>query len=153
MPPNFRGSITFNITSCDASVEEENSLQEGENDAYTKRVDPILEGPITQNTVKLYHYTFLDDFVHQGTRVESVIKRRLASKRSYPSSFSGLKDRERPRKDRSPNNGSAPSHGQKEETTLPNLSSSKSISIKCFKCLGKGHIASQCLNRRTMVMG
>ena len=23
--------------------------------------------------------------------------------------------------------------------------------IKCFKCLGKGHIASQCLNRRVML--
>ena len=25
-------------------------------------------------------------------------------------------------------------------------------SIKCFKCLGKGHIASQCPNKRTMVV-
>ncbi|RDX81923.1 hypothetical protein CR513_37360, partial [Mucuna pruriens] len=45
--------------------------------------------------------------------------------------------RERPRKDKSPKKGNAPTHGQKEETTPLNLSSSsKSNNIKCFKCLG-----------------
>ena len=34
----------------------------------------------------------------------------------------------------------------------PTLTSSKMSSIKCFKCLGKGYIASQCLNERTMVV-
>ena len=24
--------------------------------------------------------------------------------------------------------------------------------IQCFKCLGRGHIASQCLNKRTMIL-
>ena len=28
----------------------------------------------------------------------------------------------------------------------------KSSSIKCFKCLGKDHIASQCPNKRTMIV-
>ncbi|RDX83909.1 hypothetical protein CR513_35117, partial [Mucuna pruriens] len=28
----------------------------------------------------------------------------------------------------------------------------KKSNIKCFKCLGKGHIASQCLNKRTMIL-
>ncbi|RDX97942.1 hypothetical protein CR513_19217, partial [Mucuna pruriens] len=34
--------------------------------------------------------------------------------------------------------------------TYPN--SSKSSNIKCFKCIGKGHITSQCLNMSTMVL-
>ena len=34
----------------------------------------------------------------------------------------------------------------------PTPTSSKMSSIKCFKCLGKGHIASQCPNKRTMVV-
>ena len=29
---------------------------------------------------------------------------------------------------------------------------SKSSEVKCFKCLGRGHIASQCPNRRTMIL-
>jgi len=34
----------------------------------------------------------------------------------------------------------------------PSLTSSKMSYIKCFKCLGKGHIASQCPNKMTMVV-
>ncbi|RDX87082.1 hypothetical protein CR513_31494, partial [Mucuna pruriens] len=29
---------------------------------------------------------------------------------------------------------------------------SKSSNLKCFKCLGKGHIAYQCPNKRSMIM-
>ena len=34
----------------------------------------------------------------------------------------------------------------------PTPTSSEASSIKCFKCLGNGHIASQCPNKRTMVV-
>ena len=34
----------------------------------------------------------------------------------------------------------------------PTLTSSKISSIKCFKCLGKGHIATQGPNKRTIVV-
>ncbi|KAK5769941.1 hypothetical protein PVK06_049856 [Gossypium arboreum] len=34
----------------------------------------------------------------------------------------------------------------------PESSTARSRDIKCFKCLGRGHIASQCPNRRTMVI-
>ena len=34
----------------------------------------------------------------------------------------------------------------------PTLTSSRTSSIKCFKCLGKGHIASQCPNKKSMVV-
>ncbi|RDY01832.1 hypothetical protein CR513_14797, partial [Mucuna pruriens] len=46
--PNFGGSTTFNVidlTPCDTGA---NSLQEGLDDAYTKRTYPTLEGPITR---------------------------------------------------------------------------------------------------------
>jgi len=48
-----------------------------------------------------------------------------------------------------------------KETSLEpsqNLSKNKHIShtqtreIKCFKCLGKGHLVSQCPNERTMIL-
>ena len=29
----------------------------------------------------------------------------------------------------------------------------KTSSIKCFKCLGRGHIASQCSTKKTIIMG
>jgi hypothetical protein len=31
-------------------------------------------------------------------------------------------------------------------------SSSRTRDIKCFKCQGRGHIASQCVNKRVMVI-
>ncbi|RDX92108.1 hypothetical protein CR513_25814, partial [Mucuna pruriens] len=59
MPPNYGGSTTFNVidlTTCDIGVEEPilkaNSLQEGEDDAYTKMTDPTLEGPITHSRLR-----------------------------------------------------------------------------------------------------
>jgi hypothetical protein len=42
----------------------------------------------------------------------------------------------------------------KTSTTLGNTeaSSSKTRDIKCFKCQGRGHITSQCVNKRVMVI-
>ncbi|RDY01810.1 hypothetical protein CR513_14816, partial [Mucuna pruriens] len=35
---------------------------------------------------------------------------------------------------------------------LSPVPASKSSNIKCFKCLGKGHIALQCPNKRSMII-
>jgi len=40
---------------------------------------------------------------------------------------------------------------EKEKVGDPN-SLKRSRDIKCFKCLGHGHIASECLNKRVMVL-
>ncbi|RDY04701.1 hypothetical protein CR513_11571, partial [Mucuna pruriens] len=37
-------------------------------------------------------------------------------------------------------------------TSTPTPIASRTSNIKCFKCLGKGHIASQCPNRRVMIV-
>ncbi|RDY12137.1 Retrovirus-related Pol polyprotein from transposon opus, partial [Mucuna pruriens] len=60
-------------------------------------------------------------------------------------------EKKNPRKDKSHKKGSAPLQGRKEEvsTSTPNIS--KSSNLKCFKCLGKGHIVSQCSNKSTMI--
>ncbi|RDY01296.1 hypothetical protein CR513_15382, partial [Mucuna pruriens] len=42
---------------------------------------------------------------------------------------------------------------QKVEIKLPNTPpTSKSNSIMCFKCLGKGHITFQCPNKRSIIL-
>ncbi|RDX92936.1 hypothetical protein CR513_24871, partial [Mucuna pruriens] len=99
-----------------------------------------------QDIVELYHYTSMDDLVHQTTR------------RSYPNSPKRWKskdeEKKQPRKDKSPKKGSFLPQSQKEEKILsiPILVSKSNSIIKCFKCLGKGHIASQCPNKRSMIL-
>ena len=54
--------------------------------------------------------------------------------------------------------GAAPSKpkedkGKTIEKSTPKTSSQeKTRNIKCFKCLGRGHIASQCPTKKTMIM-
>ncbi|RDX91684.1 hypothetical protein CR513_26293, partial [Mucuna pruriens] len=93
-----------------------------------------------QDIVEVQYYTTLEELVHKATKVELQLKKRHMSRKPYPSDSKRGKERESPRKDKIPKD-------QKEGRVLPPPSSSK-----CFTCLGKGHIDSQCLNKRTMVM-
>ncbi|RDX77490.1 hypothetical protein CR513_42375, partial [Mucuna pruriens] len=59
MPKEFWDNNTFNVidlTPCEASVEKPdlrtNSLQEGEDDTYTERENPTLQGPITRGRLR-----------------------------------------------------------------------------------------------------
>ena len=50
---------------------------------------------------------------------------------------------------------SSKSKGKEVESSYKKATSITPIklsNIKCFKCLGKGHIASQCPNKRTMIV-
>ncbi|RDX67810.1 hypothetical protein CR513_53269, partial [Mucuna pruriens] len=91
-----------------------------------------------QDLVELHQYGSLEDHVHQATKVKSRIKRKLLSRKSYPSASWEGKEREKER--------------PKGCSSTPSSSSSKSSSIKCFNCFGKRYIASQCPNRRTMIL-
>uniref|UniRef100_A0A2N9EKJ2 CCHC-type domain-containing protein n=1 Tax=Fagus sylvatica TaxID=28930 RepID=A0A2N9EKJ2_FAGSY len=76
------------------------------------------------NVIELQHYVEIEDMVHMAMK---------------------LKQRERPK----------PPKGKDEGTSnKPKVESqpSRNRDIKCFKCLGSGHIASQCPNRRVMIM-
>ncbi|RDX97822.1 hypothetical protein CR513_19372, partial [Mucuna pruriens] len=84
-----------------------------------------------QDVVELQNYGTLGELVHQAMK----LRRRSASKRSIIGSSSwNAKDTD---EEKVP---------QKCSITL------RANNIKCFKCLGKGHIASQCPNRRAMIM-
>ncbi|RDY12873.1 hypothetical protein CR513_02304, partial [Mucuna pruriens] len=72
------------------------------------------------------------------------LRRRSASRKSG--------EKEKVRSDRSSKKGNEPFQGQKEIVVTPSPSAPKTSSIKCFKCLRKGHIASQCPNRRTIII-
>ncbi|XP_042446204.1 uncharacterized protein LOC122031159, partial [Zingiber officinale] len=100
--------------------------------------------------VELQHYVELDDLVHQAMKIEQQLKRKgVMKKSSSPNYSSSWKDK--PKKEGSSSNSKEAASTKKPIPTTSS-STSKSRDIKCFRCLGKGHIASECLNKKTMVV-
>ncbi|RDY12098.1 hypothetical protein CR513_03159, partial [Mucuna pruriens] len=95
--------------------------------------------------VELHHYNSLEDLVHQVAKVEMQLKRKQVFRKHHSTNRKG-KERDMPK-----NNNMSPKR-KDEKTPLPLPNSSKSSNIKCFKCLGKGHIVSQSLNKNTMIL-
>ncbi|RDY03029.1 hypothetical protein CR513_13432, partial [Mucuna pruriens] len=105
-----------------------------------------------QDIVELHDYTYISTFVNQATKVESQLRRH--GRKSYLTTCSNWKGKEKReekllRKDRSPKKGNVPFKGHREEVSknVPNSNTHKSSN-----CLGKGHIASQCRNKRKMIL-
>ncbi|RDX89946.1 hypothetical protein CR513_28244, partial [Mucuna pruriens] len=90
-----------------------------------------------QDVVELQHYSTLGWLAYQAIKVEMQIRRRNASRKTYvgTSCWKGEK-REK----------------EKEITSTPTHMAPRINNIKCFECLSKGHIASQCPNRRIMIV-
>ena len=96
-----------------------------------------------RDKVELFPYRDLDELVQLCIRVKHQLKRKPSSK-SYGFHFY-------PRKDQAQGIlGVAPSKpkedkGKTIEKSTPKTSSQeRTTNIKCFKCLGRGHIASYC---------
>src|SRR5262249_41922635 len=111
------------------------------------------------NVVELQHYVEIEDMVNMAMKVERQLKARVAARSGVSSSQTwnskwprndekpkgkGVDFKETPKR---PNVGSDPKGTPNTQT-----SSSKHSSVKCFKCLGLGHIASQCPNKKVMYM-
>ena len=107
--------------------------------------------------VEMQHYVELTDMVHQAIKVEEQLKRKGLVRRGQtmantsPWKIAPKRDEQlqhRPKFESSKN--SKPTTA----ATLGNIetSSSKTRDIKYFKCQGRGHIASQCVNKRVMVI-
>ncbi|XP_059455030.1 uncharacterized protein LOC132185248, partial [Corylus avellana] len=106
------------------------------------------------NVVELQHYVELEDMVHMAIKVERQLKRK--GTRSFQNPGSSTSWRSNGRKDE----GTAfksKTEPPKRRDDVPGVNKGKTESqtrnrdIKCFRCLGVGHIASQCPNKRTMI--
>ncbi|XP_041004037.1 uncharacterized protein LOC121249393, partial [Juglans microcarpa x Juglans regia] len=106
------------------------------------------------NVIELQHYVEIEDMVHMAMKVERQLKRKgtarytLVSSTTWKSKWDRNDPSEAKRK-------TEPPKGKDEGTSnKPKVESqpSRNRDIKCFKCLGLGHIASQCPNRRVMIM-
>ncbi|KAL4340949.1 hypothetical protein GQ457_08G027670 [Hibiscus cannabinus] len=108
--------------------------------------------------VELQHYVEIEDMIHMAIKVEEQQKRK-GTTRPSTNSFSTTKwGQGAYKKDTSlwskDNVGTSKPSKPDEE---PNKGKFKAIlnrtrDIKCFKCLGRGHIASQCPNKRVMFL-
>ncbi|XP_019414591.1 PREDICTED: uncharacterized protein LOC109326356 [Lupinus angustifolius] len=108
-----------------------------------------------QDIIELQHYVELDDLVQQAIKVEDKLRRKKSkfsssSSSKYQSSrwVNKLK-KESPTKEATPSTKGSATTSQGKLAVVP---IQRSRDVKCFKCLGLGHIASQCPTRKTMIM-
>jgi len=111
------------------------------------------------NVVELQHCMELEDMVHIATKVERQIKRRgstcfLTNSASSSSIWRSNLKRVgvvQPKRYTKASPFKAKKDAHTDEKGKSESQPTCDRDIKCFKCLGKGHIASQCPNRRVML--
>ena len=108
------------------------------------------------NLVKLLHYVELEDMVHMAIKIENQLKRKGISTRqnlnlgsSWRSNFVKKENKQATTKPKIKQKQEATSHGNQGKS---DSSTTRNRDIKCFKCQGMGHIASQCPNKRVMIL-
>ena len=101
-----------------------------------------------QNLVELQHYVELEDMVHMAIKIENQVKRRGSSNtRCTPGPSSSTWKSNQWKKEEKPPNAK-PKIEQKQEGNnqgnqgKPDSFTTRNCDIMCFKCQGRGHIAS-----------
>ncbi|KAL5128255.1 hypothetical protein HKD37_14G040531 [Glycine soja] len=106
--------------------------------------------------MKIAHVFSCNDYTEEqkAVWVEQQLKRKIATRRNSSNNFN---QNWTDRSNKEGGNSSSP-HGKStvfSAKTKHNSASSSNTStrnIKCFKCLGRGHIASDCPTKKTMIM-
>nr|KYP34480.1 hypothetical protein KK1_044554 [Cajanus cajan] len=108
-----------------------------------------------RDRVELLPYRDLDDLVQLCIRVEQQLLRKSSKNLNSKSYFKEDSNKEGSLfKNYSKENSSKTQEMDKdvEKKKVTAHTSSKTSEIKCFKCLGRGHIASQCSTKMTMIL-
>ncbi|KAH9658281.1 Endonuclease [Citrus sinensis] len=97
----------------------------------------------------------IEEIVHKAIKIEQQLKRRgnthvAPNSSSTPWKSSYVKQDEKSQASTTPKLRSEPSkHNTQGNTVTPTI---RNRDIKCFKCQGRGHIASECVNKRVIVL-
>ncbi|KAL4363511.1 hypothetical protein GQ457_04G028980 [Hibiscus cannabinus] len=124
--------------------------------------------PEIADTVELQYYVDLEEVVHMAMKVEKQLKRKGTSRNHFSTSKWSQNSKWGPNTSKTPYKAYQtpikPSQTKgdvgisKSQQSLDmnrgkqTVTPSRNRDIQCFKCLGRGHIASQCPNRHTMVI-
>ncbi|XP_050885826.1 uncharacterized protein LOC127091276 [Lathyrus oleraceus] len=101
--------------------------------------------------VELHHYVEMDELVHQAIKVEQQLKRKSQARRNS-TTFNSQSWKDKTKKDGASSSKEATIENKGKTITSSSSSVSTNKSVKCFKCQGQRHIASQCPTKRTMLM-
>ena len=104
-----------------------------------------------RDKVELLPYRDLDDLVQLCIREEQQLKRKPTLK-SYDSHFYPKKDQGLGILGAAPSKPKDDKGNTIEKQPHKDSMQEKTSSIKCFKCLGRGHITSQCPTKKTMII-
>ncbi|XP_031392286.1 uncharacterized protein LOC116204335 [Punica granatum] len=118
-----------------------------------------LNGEIA-NVVELQHYVEIEKMVSMAMKAERQLKRGRPAKHesgSYSGSSNwkskwGASSRPVEKPKSNAERSMSKSQGDNKERGNSTSQPQKNRDIKCFRCLGFGHIASQCPNKRAMIM-
>ena len=101
--------------------------------------------------VELQHYVKMEDLLHKSIQVERQLKAKSTSKfastSSWKSNWQNNKSMTKSKDEAKSKNSFVAPKGKMEIN-----SSSRSRDIKCFRCQEVGHIASQCPNKKRVMI-
>eukprot|EP00257_Ricinus_communis_P017462 XP_015575900.1 uncharacterized protein LOC107261409 [Ricinus communis] len=103
------------------------------------------------NILELQHYIEMEDMLHMAIKIERQIKTKVKS--ALPSSkWSGTWKSGTQTTNKGPNVTKDIKATPKLDANLTSQGESKQRKVQYFKCLGYGHISSNCPNKRTMAI-
>ncbi|XP_010546452.1 PREDICTED: uncharacterized protein LOC104818534 [Tarenaya hassleriana] len=108
-----------------------------------------------QDRVETHQYGDIEDLLHLAIKIEQQLKRKGKSGQKFGSTSQGSRpdyvkpERSLPHPTNEPKSDVSKHKNTHTGNTNPPL---RTRDIKCYKCLGNGHFARECPNRRTMVI-